>query len=151
VNFGSGWPTNWQLQGSAFLTGNPGKVGTFIASPSNGGDPYMFQLASTGNATDINQLTGAFRDPFPGESGQRNILRGPGFFGIDAGVNKSWRVHEGQTLKFVWQVFNVTNSVRFDAAGSASVEALSDIGSFGKYSATLTQARRMEFALRYTF
>ena len=58
----------------------------------------------------------AFRDPFPGEGGQRNELRGPGYFGIDAGLDKDWKIREGQTLSFAWEAFNITNAVRFDAA-----------------------------------
>ena len=59
-----------------------------------------------------------FRHPYPGEGGQRNELRGPGYFGIDAGLDKDWKVRESQTVSFAWEAFNVTNAVRFDAAAS---------------------------------
>jgi len=67
----------------------------------------MFKDSTTANA--------AFRHPYPGESGQRNELRGPGYFGIDTGVGKQWQIAKNQTLKFAWEAFNPTNSVRFDA------------------------------------
>ena len=49
-------------------------------------------------------------DHLPGEAGQRNIFRGPGYFGIDAGLSKIWNVGEQKTVRFAWEVFNVTNS-----------------------------------------
>jgi len=56
----------------------------------------------------------AFDYPFPGESGSRNNFRGPGYFDIDAGLRKSWGLTEHVKLAFSFDVFNVTNSVRFD-------------------------------------
>ena len=70
----------------------------------------------------------------PGEAGQRNIFRGPGFFGIDAGLSKTWNFSENKMLRFAWEVFNVTNSVRFDAAGSLINQDLVDITGFGKFN-----------------
>jgi hypothetical protein len=137
---GGGWPTNWELQGTTFLTGDTGGIGTYTDA---NGDPNMFR--------DPAKAINAFRAPFPGESGQRNELRGPGYFGIDAGLGKSWKITERQALQARWEVFNVTNSVRFDAALSAYNEALTDAGSFGKYSATLTQPRKMQLSVRYSF
>jgi len=93
-----------------------------------------------------------WRFPHPGESGSRNNIRGPGNFGIDLGLRKSWELAEKSRLYFSWQVFNATNSVRFDAANSGVQNTVLDsAGSFGKYSNTLTKSRRMEFALRVSF
>lgn len=137
---GAGWPTNWQLQGQAVQTGNPGKIGAFRDSSGN---PNMFK--------DPAQAIGAFRFPLPGESGQRNELRGPGYFEIDTGLSKALKITEQQNLKFAWEVFNVTNSVRFDAAQSANQFALT-FGNFGAYSSpTLTKPRVMQFSLRVDF
>lgn len=47
-----------------------------------------------------------------------------------------------------WEVFNTTNSVRFDGA-TASTGL--DSGSFGKFGQTVTNKRAMQFALRYEF
>ena len=54
----------------------------------------------------------AFRFPYPGESGQRNNLRGPGYLELDSGLFKSWTITEQQRLKFAWEAFNVTNTPR---------------------------------------
>jgi hypothetical protein len=143
---GDGWATNWELQGTSFLTGNPGAVGGVYRDPVTG-DPNMFRMA----ITDQSKLHDQFRSTYPGEAGQRNHLRGPGYFGVDLGLGKTWTFKETQSAEFRWEVFNATNSVRFDAAGSAVNESLSDSGSFGKYQSTLTTARRMQFSMRYTF
>ena len=88
-----------------------------------------------------------------GEAGLRNGLRGPGTFNIDTGVAKSWHITESQFVKFSWQVYNVTNSARFDV-GTMSLNGnnyLSSSSSFGNFSSTLSNPRVMEFGLRYTF
>jgi len=136
---GAGWSTNWQLEGSSVQTGPTGKIGVFRDASGN---PNMFQ-----NPT---QAITAFRFPYPGESGQRNNLRGPGYFELDDGVYKSWKITEAQTLKFAWEAFNVTNTPRFDAAQAAYNFNLTS-GIFGAYTNTLSVPRVMQFSLRYEF
>ena len=51
---------------------------------------------------------------YPGEAGQRNKYRGDGYFDIDSGLAKTFKITESQGVKFAWEVFNVTNSARFD-------------------------------------
>ena len=89
------------------------------------------------------------RIPYPGETGQRNNFRGDGYFNIDSGLSKSWKIRESGALKFAWEVYNVTNSARFDPAFIDS--GLTDQGALGKASALLTVPRRMQFSLRYDF
>ena len=138
---GGGWSTNYNLRGEAIKVGNPGRVGVHMDSQGN---PTMFQNATAAIA--------AFRHPYPGESGQRNELRGPGYFGIDTGLGKEWQIKEGQRLKFSWEVFNVTNAVRFDAALASNNFSLTNNLNFGVYSSpTLTKPRVMQFSLRYAF
>ena len=139
---GAGWSTNWQLEGEAIPIANPGKVG--VHRDSNG-DPTMWQDVST-----TGQAFTAFRFPYAGESGTRNELRGPGYFELDNGLWKTWNITEQKLLKFSWEVFNVTNSVRFDAAQSANQFNLTG-GNFGTYSNTLSKPRVMQFSLRFEF
>ena len=47
-------------------------------------------------------------------------------------------------------VFNLTNSVRFDPNSIAN-DPLGDPASFGVYSALLTRPRAMQISLRYLF
>ena len=150
-NVGNGFdfPTNWELTGNAVLNGPKPKTGTF--SDCNG-NPNVF-AAMGQNCSDpsasSNFIANTWRFPFPGESGDRNNLRGPGYFGIDMAVRKSWHFTERQALSFTWDVYNITNSVRFDAANT--FPAIDTSGSFGSYANTLTRPRVMEFALRYSF
>jgi hypothetical protein len=137
---GGGWATNYNLTGEAVRVGNPGSVGVHRDASGN---PTMF--------ADPNVAITAFRHPYPGEGGQRNELRGPGYFGIDAGLDKDWKITEGQILSFAWEAFNVTNAVRFDAASSSNQFDLTTVTNFGVYSSTLTQPRVMQFMLRYSF
>jgi hypothetical protein len=117
-------------------------TGTFY---DQNGNPNLFKDPAAAQA--------AFRYSYPGESGQRNTLRGPGYFGIDTALSKSWAISESQSLKFSWEIFNVTNSVRFDVAPlPQTTDQLEQPSSaFGVFSSTLTKPRIMEFALRYTF
>ncbi|HWO35981.1 MAG TPA: hypothetical protein VNO32_44895, partial [Candidatus Acidoferrum sp.] len=150
VESNAGWSTDFELEGSSFLTGPKPKTGVFR---DVAGDPTVFQnpsnftcecfAGSAGNTT--------FRTTLPGEAGSRNNFRGPGYFGIDAGLSKTWNFSEQKLVKFSWEVFNVTNSVRFDAAGSLINQDLVDITSFGKFNSTLTSPRVMQFALRFAF
>jgi hypothetical protein len=64
------------------------------------------------------------------------------------GLAKTWKVYERMSLKFAWEVFNITNSVRFD---TNSIDNGSDDGGFGLYSGTLTNPRVQQFSLRLTF
>jgi hypothetical protein len=94
----------------------------------------------------------AFRFAYPGESGQRNELRGPGYFGIDSSLSKSWKIQESKELTFRWEVFNVSNSVRFDVGTmSFNNASISTASTFGRYTQTLTRPRIMQFALRFAF
>jgi hypothetical protein len=91
------------------------------------------------------------RNPLPGEAGQRNNFRGDGFFGVDSGLTKTWAIHEQHQLRFAWEVFNVTNSVRFDVNPLTSLQNQTNSGQFGVYGKTLTQPRVQQFSLRYSF
>jgi len=119
---------------------DPGPVGVHIDAQGN---PTMFANPTAAIAD--------FRHPYPGESGQRNELRGPGYFDIDAGLAKDWRVKDGQTVTFSWEAFNVTNAVPFDAVLASNNFDLTSSTNFGVYSSTLTQPRVMQFSLRFAF
>ena len=92
---------------------------------------------------------GPFRHDLPGESGNRNTIRGPGYAGLDLALSKRWKMPlEGHSLLFRWQVFNVPNLKRFDVQ---TITTDISSSSFGVYSGLLTSPRVMEFALRYEF
>jgi len=154
VQNGFDFPTNWELNGFAALNGQAPKTGVFTDCD---GDPNMFAglVANSSLCSNFSQgdfVAAHWRFPHPGESGSRNNIRGQGLFGIDMALRKTWSVTERAKLAFSWQVYNITNSVRFDAANSGVQNTFLDsAGSFGKYSNTLTRPRVMEFALRVSF
>jgi len=147
VNDGNYWPTNWENTPNAILVGPKPKSGTFMV----GGSPNIFK--------DPTAAINDFRFALPGESGQRNTIRGAGYFGIDLGLGKTWHTSESSALRFSWETFNITNSVRFDAAALEPIPgsnaggnlSLTNSTGFGYYTSTLTNPRVMQFALRYSF
>ena len=148
VQNGFDFPTNWELNGFGVL--NPGakpKTGVFTDCD---GDPNIFAGIKCGaSASPGDFVSTNWHFPFPGEAGNRNNLRGQGYFGIDVSVRKSWKLTERQTLSIAGEAYNITNSVRFDAANA--FPTIDSAGSFGKYSNTLTRPRVFEFMLRYSF
>ena len=138
----SNFPTNFEMEGNADRVA-PVHTGVFFST----GTPNIF---ANGPAA-IN----SFAPAYAGESGQRNSIRGDGYFGIDLGLAKRWLMpwSEKQSLQFRWEVFNVTNTVRFDVQSALLSNSLG-LGSgtsFGNYSGLLNNPRIMQFALRYEF
>ncbi len=143
--YAPGWSTNWQIESYGVQTG-PIKIHKHIdasGAPQVFADPDTINNAVTGSDTPM-------RLPFPGEAGERNKFRGDGYFDIDSSLAKTWHVYRENTLAFAWDVFNVTNSVRFDTNGSSLNQQLTS-GTLGVYSKTLTSPRVMQFSLRYGF
>jgi len=135
---GFNWPTNWQLGGNAFLTG-PVQTGVF-KNPD--GTVSVFK---NGPAA-INSFTA----PFPA------ILAHATRFVAKASSISTWpfqalenAVGRIAIAAVPLEVFNVTNTTRFDVQ---SIAPELDISStFGNYTGLLTNPRVMQFALRYEF
>ena len=136
---GAGWGTNWDEKSGMVQTG-PIQTGAFIGA---NGAPQAFADPAAALAN--------LRNPYPGEAGQRNNFRGDGYFGVDGSLSKSWKISDRGSLKFAWEVFNVTNSVRFDVNPLTSLQNTTTSGEFGVYGATLTKPRVQQFSLRYSF
>lgn len=134
------WPTNWELEGNAMLRG---AAPTTKTTKNPDGTVNMFPDPSVGLK--------AFRNPLPGEGGVRNVIRGDGYYGLDMGLSKRWKMPyaEHHTLQFRWEVFNVTNSNRFDV--QSNPPEIDWATAFGNYTGLLTSPRVMQFALRYEF
>jgi hypothetical protein len=145
VAAGGTWNTNFQISGNIVQTGAVKQGLSFV-----NGQPYAFNIGA-GASDPATYWNSVARLPYPGESGQRNNFRGQGFFGIDAGLNKTFSITERQTLRFSAYAYNLTNSVRFDPATVTLNSAFTNPSTVGLYSGTLTKPRVMEFALRYSF
>ena len=142
------WTTNWQVESGVVQTA-PVKLQkhTINGAPNVFADPTALNNGL--------QTGSPLRFPYPGEAGQRNNYRGDGFFDIDTGLTKSWNITERQSVKFAWEIFNVTNSVRFDTSVASSTgSSLNNVATsntLGAYSSTLTLPRVQQFSLRYAF
>ena len=142
--FEPGWSTDWQIESYAVKTGN---VQIKRHYDSNG-NPQFF-AGTSAQTINAGVATGSpVRLPYPGEAGERNNFIGDGYLDLASGLNKSWKLRELGALKFAWEVYNVTNTVRFDPASIGS--GLTG-GNLGIASSLLTTPRRMQFSLRYDF
>jgi Carboxypeptidase regulatory-like domain len=148
------WGTNWQVSSGMVAT----RPLESSPSPNVNGEPNLF--------SDPQAAFLSFRDPFPGEAGDRNKLRQPGYFSLDMGLHKTFALPwENHAITFRWEVFNVTNTQRFTAPSGSGFGLPPDpfiLGGtrpndFGKFGATQTPlnetkaGRVMQFALRYAF
>jgi carboxypeptidase family protein len=143
--FEPGWSTNWELEGYGVSTASF-KTRKHLVN----GLPQIFDdpaLVANGF-----KKGDPVRAPYPGEAGQRNGFRGDGYFDIDASLSKTWSLAETAKVKFAWEVYNVSNSSRFDVS-PAGLNATLGSGSIaiGYYDASLTTYRRMQFGLRLDF
>ncbi|MGH9900471.1 MAG: hypothetical protein ACRD68_01385, partial [Pyrinomonadaceae bacterium] len=148
---GGVWATNWNVQSNGV------RIRDFQSSPTRAGSPNIF--------SDPEAAYRSFRNARPGEAGERNVLRGEGYVSLDAGLTKLFRMPwEGHTLQFRWEVFNVTNTQRFDGLTISDLSlgqdpflsggASSDFGKFTSTQAPLNETkagRVMQFSLRYQF
>ena len=145
VNVGNvfGFPTDWQLTGSASQTA-PVQTGHYAVVDGNG-NPNISLFPNGASAIS------SFSPPFPGYSGARNQIRGEGYRGLDLGLSKRWLMpwSEKESLQLRWEVFNVTNTPVFNVQ-TASL-ALYSGPAFGDYTSLLNQPRVMQFALRFEF
>lgn len=145
------WATNWNVQSNGV------RVRPLRSSPTSAGTPNIFSDPLTAYRS--------FRPARPGEVGDRNVLRAPGYISLDAGLYKTFKMPwDGHSIQFRWEVFNVTNTQRFDGLTISDLSLGSDpfLGGnpnsdFGRFTSTQTPlnetkaGRVMQFALRYQF
>jgi hypothetical protein len=134
---GNRWPTNWNIAGYATQIAATTEKGHAPGQPLQ----QMFR--------DPVAAFGAFDHTLPGDSGTRNPIRGDGYVGLDAGLGKSFVMTERMKLKIGMEVFNVTNSVRFDPQSISA--SLDNPNTFGIANKTLTDYRRAQFYGRLEF
>lgn len=147
------WATNWNVQSS----------GTRIRPLS------VAVNRNTQNAfADPQVAFNSIRNARPGETGERNALRLPGYSTLDLGLSKSFKMpwSEDHKLQFRWEVINVPNVQYFNADNltrstfglpqdpELAEVPLDDRGEpiFGKWFTSIQGTpRRMQFGLRYSF
>jgi hypothetical protein len=149
------WPTNWNYQGNAELaaagqypdTTSPA-ARNIVGKDTSGnyGRPSPFE--------DPTAVLKQIRFALPGEVGFRNQLRGDGYIGADIGIGKAFVLPSSQRIRFRWEIFNLTNTQRFN---TADVSMTPDTTStFGRYNSVLgtcdgRAGRCMQASLKYEF
>lgn len=152
------WATNWNVQSNAVRTAD------FQTCPTRpvDGTPKLF-----GCNTDF--AFTHFRNPYPGETGERNVFRVPGYYNIDMGLGKTFhlngltaKIPESHQLQFRWEVFNILNHQSmgaFDSSRSGFGIPLdpnqgNPPDNFSNFTAVQggdLGRRVMQFLLRYSF
>jgi Carboxypeptidase regulatory-like domain len=141
------WATNWNAQSNGLQVR---KVKTTTAFDADG-NPSLFR--------DVLEAYRSYRNPYPGEVGDRNVLRDPGFVRFDTGLMKSFALpREGSRVVFRWDTFNLTNTQRFTGVLSGNrrlgIDPYLDgepSADFGKFTRIQGTPRVMQFALRVEF
>jgi hypothetical protein len=141
------WATNWNVQSN----------GTRIR-PVTGA-----AIRSTQNFfANIQTAFNSFRNARPGETGERNTFRLPGYQVLDLGLAKTFITPWNENHKFQirWEVFNVMNQQIF-AAGNftrttyglpENVETATAPSTFGKiFNGIQGTPRRMQLGIRFSF
>jgi hypothetical protein len=136
VSTGGVFPTNY-LSGSIAIL----KPGATLPQPSFGfnanGNPSLYPL------TTVNSFYGQF----PGQTGSRNLLRGPSSTAFDMSLSKSFRMpKEGHSLQVRAEAYNAFNLVNWTGV-SATVNTPT---TFGQLSGT-SDPRVIQLGMRYEF
>jgi len=164
IDTGNGFyfPTTWDISGSAQQLF---PLKTEIQKSASGG-PNLFPNPVDASASNPFKATGtayaAYTHTPMGGAGSRNTLRAGGFFTIDLGIGKSFRMPwEGHRLQFRWEIFNLTNTVSFASSGGDITLDLDSVSAFGRIINTASSAsqsyplvphnRVMQIGLRYEF
>ena len=143
--FEPGWSTDWQIESYGVNVGN---IKTHKHRDAAGDVEYFDNV----NAINSGVYNGSpIRLPYPGEAGQRNNFRGDGYLDLDSGLSKAWKIAEWGTLKFGWEVYNVTNTDRFDPFSIGSGLTGGGLGTATSLLGGSAVPRRMQFSLRYDF
>jgi len=146
---GFNFPTNFFLTASGTLTTPLStQVTRNVGKVDGSGNPILPNLFANPAAA---QADVTFT--LPGLPGSRNVLIGPAYAAVDAGINKSFNITERQRLQFRVTAFNLFNSVNFSDA-TLSLDPTSP-ATFGTFTGTANQnqafGRQVEFAVRYEF
>ncbi|HZI88421.1 MAG TPA: hypothetical protein VFD48_16430, partial [Pyrinomonadaceae bacterium] len=145
------WATNWNAQS------NTVRIRDIQTCPERGG--RLFGC----NTIEAYQ---SFRNAYPGEPGDRNVFRLPGYFNIDMGITKNFRLpwSENHKLQLRVEAFNVTNTQRMNAPDTGSrtgyglgldpqtFTSLEDIPiNWARFVSIQGAPRVLQFGIRYAF
>jgi len=160
----------WQLTGIfRYNSGLP------ISAPTDNGKATNFNVKSyTTRTADIqtcptrggslfgcntSEAYRSFRNAYPGETGERNVFRLPGYWVIDTGLGKTFDLPwENHQFQFRWEVFNLANTQKMGSIRSEDYtvgldpqNAAQTPTNFANFTAIQGSPRSMQFVLRYSF
>ncbi|HLL14635.1 MAG TPA: TonB-dependent receptor [Pyrinomonadaceae bacterium] len=143
------WATNWQVQSNGVRT-RP-----IEACPTRGGTDAPAVFCNREAAYQ------SFRNPKPGETGDRNVFRLPGYVVLDMGMSKTFGMpwSETQKLQLRFEAFNVTNTQRMGSLkGGRDGYGLvldpqndSPPSNWSNFSGIQGDRRVMQFGFRFEF
>jgi hypothetical protein len=147
----------------AIFTGNRADLKTKVNVDHATNTVYQFAGGASGAAKVLSE----FRGPIGIEYGQRNLVRGPGAFYFDAGLQKTFPLVERTYLIFRADAFNVFNHPNFSSVNpynspvSPDLNIVTNASNFGQITATATSpsssgvaadgARVAQFSLQFAF
>jgi hypothetical protein len=143
------FPIDFTQSAPALFVGTQGDIKGHIHQVTQGGQTMVQYFSNETNAL------GAFAFPFGGETGTRNVARGPGFWNLDMSVLKDFKMpwSENQVLQFRTDAFNIFNHPNFEPP-NATLQAP---GNFGTINSTIpgpdgnSYARQLQLGLKYIF
>jgi hypothetical protein len=143
VGNGRNWPTNWNVTGYGTPVGHITPSNVTKNAPAVAGTPGPNLWADP--AATLNE----WKFTFPGQSGSRNTLRGPGRVSWDFSFAKRFVMPfaESHRVQFRCEIYNLWNQVRM---GDIDLSRIG-IGTWGKFRAQMNDPRQMQLALRYEF
>ena len=144
------WATNWNAQSSGV------RIRPIESCPTQGGKLFGACLL---------EAYTSWRGAFAGETGDRNVIRLPGYVNLDLGLSKTidmpWS--EKQKLQIRFEVFNVTNTQRMGNIDSSrsgfglqldpdKITSVDDIPTnWSNFTGIQGQPRVMQIGARFTF
>ncbi|HEX8176541.1 MAG TPA: TonB-dependent receptor [Pyrinomonadaceae bacterium] len=140
------FPVGFVFNSPAVLSGNAAALQEQINDTPGGQIQFFADPTQVFNSS--NPLGGAVRNPFGGEIGNRNILRGPKFWNVDLAVLKNFKMpwSESHRLQLRWEMYNAFNHNNFSLP-STNINS----STFGQITTSANNPREMQFAIRYEF
>ena len=140
----NGWATNWSAK--SYTT----RAADIRTCPTRGGSLF---------GCNTSEAYRSFRNAYPGETGERNIFRLPGYSVLDLGFGKIFDLpRENHQIQFRWEVFNVANTKKMSGikpenftVGLDPQNASRSPVNFSNFTSIQGSPRNMQFVLRYSF
>jgi len=141
--YANAYITSFANDAPATLVGSPALLHADVQHQGKGNPVNAFSNPTA--------ALGAYTGPTGFDIGQRDNLRGPGYFDIDLGLGKTFPIYrEGVDLKFRCDAFNATNHPSFNTPSANDITQANGVP-FGTVTSTYSTPRVLQLALRVEF